>query len=137
MKWTSRLMFLALCLGIAWTGTVPASDLLVGSAVLDRILPYIVPDRRLMIEELLAPPPQPDGEFMITRGEADFYHPSIAVGGMLVWYTPGAEGLQVMGLLLGQDGHTPGEIRLIAGGPGSQSMPFVVSDTRPPPRYTT
>jgi hypothetical protein len=36
--------------------------------------------------------------------------------------------MDILGLLLGKDGDTPGETLLIAGGPGDQAMPFVVGD---------
>jgi hypothetical protein len=128
-KWVSRLLLMSLCLGIGLVGTAYAADRVSVAAIPESIRPcsYIDPDMR--VDELVLPPPQPDGEFPIAQGGTDFYHPSIAPGGMVVWYAHGSAGMDVMGLLLGADGVTPGEDRLIAGGPGDQMMPFVASDT--------
>lgn len=127
--WISRLLLASLLMGIGLAGTVYAADRLPAASFPDGGQPYSSFDPDIAADELTLPPPQPDGEFLVAAGETDFYHPSIAAGGMIVWYTHGSEGMDVMGLLLGADGHTPGASEIIAGGSGDQVMPFVTSDT--------
>ena len=126
--WCSRLLLASLCLAIGLTGTVYAADRIPLAALPAAVGPRAAPDPDTARGGPALPPPQPDGEFLLAAGETDLYHPSIAAGGMLVWYTHGPAGMDVQGLLLGADGSTPGKIQEIAGGPGDQAMPFIVND---------
>lgn len=87
------------------------------------------PDPGIEIQEPLPHPPLQDREITIAQGTTDFYRPSIAAGGMVVWYSRGTAGMGVSGLKMGTDEVTPGKAQVIADGPGDQSLPFVAADT--------
>ncbi len=71
---------------------------------------------------------QPDTEFLVAQAGVDYFHPSVAVGGMVVWYARGARGMDIMGLKLLNKGRTPGATEVIADGAGDQEFPFVAND---------
>jgi hypothetical protein len=92
---------------------------------------FYYPDSGTPADEPKHPPLQPDHEALIAQGKTDFYHPSVAAGGMIVWYAQGTEGMDVLGVHLNADGSSPGgDPIVIADGPGDQALPFVASDAR-------
>ncbi len=64
-------------------------------------------------------------DFLIAQGTTDLLRPMVAAGGMVVWYSQGADGMDVFGLRIGQGGSVGDKPMLIAGGAGDQTIPAI------------